>query len=145
MAIRDSYLQTNEQGGVFRVQREAFLDPDVLAAERERIFDRSWLYLGHESEVAEPGDFRARELARRRIVFVRGKDRVVRALINACTHRGAEVWGLHAIAALSPAPLAESGRPWVTWLRGEPRIERGVVRPTDAPGFGVELDPAAFP
>jgi L-rhamnonate dehydratase len=59
-------------------------------------------------------------------------------------HRGAEVWGLHAIAALSPAPLAESGRPWVTWLRGEPRIERGVVRPTGAPGFGVELDPAAF-
>jgi L-rhamnonate dehydratase len=60
-------------------------------------------------------------------------------------HRGAEVWGLHAIAALSPAPLAESGRPWVTWLRGEPRIERGVIRPTDAPGFGVELDPAALP
>jgi p-cumate 2,3-dioxygenase subunit alpha len=91
MAIRDSYLQTNEQGGVFRVQREAFLDPDVLTVERERIFDRSWLYLGHESEVAEPGDFRTRELARRRIVFIRGKDRVVRALINACTHRGAEV------------------------------------------------------
>ena len=59
-------------------------------------------------------------------------------------HRGAEVWGLHAIAALSPAPLAESGRPWVSWLRGEPRIERGVIRPTNAPGFGVELDPAAL-
>jgi len=60
-------------------------------------------------------------------------------------HRGAEVWGLHAIAALSPEPLAESGRPWVTWLRGEPGIERGSIRPTDAPGFGVELDPAALP
>jgi L-rhamnonate dehydratase len=59
-------------------------------------------------------------------------------------HRGAEVWGLHAIAALSPEPLAESGRPWITWLRGEPSIERGLIRPTDAPGFGVELDPAAL-
>jgi L-alanine-DL-glutamate epimerase-like enolase superfamily enzyme len=58
-------------------------------------------------------------------------------------HRGAEVWGLHAIAALSPAPLAESGRPWVTWLRGAPAIEGGVVRPPDGPGFGVTLDPAA--
>ena len=56
-------------------------------------------------------------------------------------HRGAEVWGLHAIAALSDRPLAESGRPWVTWLRGEPRIAEGVIRPTDAPGFGVELAP----
>ena len=60
-------------------------------------------------------------------------------------HRGAEVWGLHAIAALGDRPLAESGRPWVTWLCGAPAIEGGVVRPTDAPGFGVELDPAACP
>jgi L-alanine-DL-glutamate epimerase-like enolase superfamily enzyme len=59
-------------------------------------------------------------------------------------HRGAEVWGLHA-TALRPEPLAESGRPWITWLRGEPRIEHGLIRPTDAPGFGVELDPAALP
>lgn len=55
-------------------------------------------------------------------------------------HRGVEVWGLHAIAALCDNPLAESGRPWVTWLRGEPKIENGMVAPTDAPGFGVELD-----
>jgi L-alanine-DL-glutamate epimerase-like enolase superfamily enzyme len=54
------------------------------------------------------------------------------------------VWGLHAIAAHSPEPLAESGRPWITWLRGEPRVEGGMVRPTGAPGFGVELDPAAL-
>ena len=60
-------------------------------------------------------------------------------------HRGAEVRGLRAIAALSPAPLAESGRPWVTWLRGEPGVARGMVRPTDAPGVRIELDPAALP
>jgi L-rhamnonate dehydratase len=60
-------------------------------------------------------------------------------------HRGVEVWGLHAIAALATEPLAETGRPWVTWLRGEPPIVAGTVRPPDAPGFGVELDPAALP
>jgi L-alanine-DL-glutamate epimerase-like enolase superfamily enzyme len=60
-------------------------------------------------------------------------------------HRGAEVWALHAIAALGPAPLAESRRPWLTWLRGEPPIENGLVRLTGAPGFGVELEPAAVP
>jgi L-rhamnonate dehydratase len=58
-------------------------------------------------------------------------------------HRGGEVWGLHAIAALSPRPLAESGRPWITWLRGEPQVAGGVVRLPDAPGFGVTLDPGA--
>jgi p-cumate 2,3-dioxygenase alpha subunit len=89
--LRNSYVDDDARNGLFRVQRQAFLDPEVLAAERARIFDRSWLYLGHESELAEPGDFRMRELGVRRIVFVRGKDRVVRALLNSCTHRGAEV------------------------------------------------------
>jgi p-cumate 2,3-dioxygenase alpha subunit len=91
MAMRSSLVDDDTRNGLFRVQRGAFLDPEVLAAERARIFDRSWLYLGHESEVVEPGDFRMRELGTRRIVFVRGKDRVVRALLNSCTHRGAEV------------------------------------------------------
>ena len=55
-------------------------------------------------------------------------------------HRGAEVWGLHAIAALDPEPLAESGRPWMTWVRAQPEIEQGVIRLGGAPGFGVQLD-----
>ena len=91
MSLRDRYVDDDERNGLFRVQRQAFLDPDVLAAERARIFERCWLYLGHESEVETPGEFRARELGARRVIFVRGKDGVVRALLNSCTHRGAEV------------------------------------------------------
>jgi L-rhamnonate dehydratase len=59
-------------------------------------------------------------------------------------HRGAEVWGLHAVAALGDRPLAESGRPWITWLRGEPPIVDGQITPTNAPGFGVELASASI-
>ena len=75
-----------------------------------------------------------------RKIYALAKERGVRVV----PHRGAEVWGLHAIAALDDDPLAESGRPWITWLRGEPPIVDGIVRPTDAPGFGVELDPASL-
>ncbi len=91
MSLHARYIDDDVEHGLFRVQREAFLDPEVLEAERARIFEACWLYLGHESEVAQPGDFRLRELGARRIVFVRGKDGVVRALLNSCTHRGAEV------------------------------------------------------
>ena len=91
MSLRNSYIDDDSNNSLFRVQRGAFLDPELFAAERARIFDRSWIYLGHESEVMASGDFRMRELGARRIVFVRGKDRVVRALLNSCTHRGAEV------------------------------------------------------
>jgi L-alanine-DL-glutamate epimerase-like enolase superfamily enzyme len=55
-------------------------------------------------------------------------------------HRGSEIWSLHAIAALSPQPLAESGRPWMTWVQGQPQIVGGEIEVPDRPGFGVEAD-----
>lgn len=60
--------------------------------------------------------------------------------LRVCPHRGAEIWGLHALAALDPEPLAESGRPWMTWVGGQPPIVDGFIQLTDAPGFGVTID-----
>src|SRR5687768_3178711 len=57
--------------------------------------------------------------------------------LRVCPHRGAEPWGLHAMAALDPDPLAESGRPWMTWVEGQPEIRDGTVRVAERPGFGV--------
>ncbi len=57
--------------------------------------------------------------------------------LRVCPHRGAEPWGLHAIAALDPQPLAESGRPWMTWVEGQPEPRDGAVQLADRPGFGV--------
>jgi L-rhamnonate dehydratase len=67
------------------------------------------------------------------------------AHVRVCPHRGAELWGLHAVAALDPSPLAECGRPWMTWVGGQPAVENGAVRLGDAPGFGVEIDEANLP
>jgi len=61
------------------------------------------------------------------------------AELRVVPHRGAEVWALHAIAALDPSTLAESGRPWVPWVAGQPAIEGGLIRTTAALGFGVTL------
>ena len=65
--------------------------------------------------------------------------------LRVCPHRGAEVWGLHAIAAFDPDPLAESGRPWMTWVGGQPPIENGCITLRDAPGFGVTIDEECLP
>ena len=65
--------------------------------------------------------------------------------LEVCPHRGAELWGLHAIAGLSKNPLAESGRPWMTWVGGQPPIENARITLTEAPGFGVTIDEARLP
>jgi L-rhamnonate dehydratase len=69
-------------------------------------------------------------------------ERAQAAGLRVCPHRGSEVWGLHAIAALDRQPLAESGRPWMNWVGGQPPIINGAITLTDAPGFGVAIDEA---
>ena len=46
--------------------------PDIHRAEIDRIFAKSWLYVGHESEIPEPGDFVRRPVAGRPVFMVRG-------------------------------------------------------------------------
>jgi L-rhamnonate dehydratase len=65
--------------------------------------------------------------------------------LRVCPHRGAEVWALHALAALDSDPLAESGRPWMTWVRGQPPIREGFIHLTGEPGFGAGIDESQLP
>jgi len=62
------------------------------------------------------------------------------ARLRVCPHRGCEIWALHAIAALDPHPLAETGRPWMTWVKGQPEIQNGTIELSDRPGFGLTFD-----
>ena len=88
METKDLIVDDGERG-VFRYHRSTMTSPDILEAERERIFDRCWLYLGHESEVEEPGDYRRRTVAGRPVFFARSLDGQVRVFLNTCPHRGA--------------------------------------------------------
>jgi p-cumate 2,3-dioxygenase alpha subunit len=75
--------------GLFRVHRSAFTSPEIFRLERERIFDRCWLYLGHESEVQHPGDFIRRWVGGRPLFMIRDDEGEPRVFYNTCPHRGA--------------------------------------------------------
>jgi p-cumate 2,3-dioxygenase alpha subunit len=80
-------LDDKEQG-IFRVHRSTFTDPTVFELEKKMIFDRSWLFAGHDSEVKASGDFITRRVGGRPMIIVRGADDEVRVLLNTCRHRG---------------------------------------------------------
>jgi len=90
MGFKDLIFEDSARG-IFRVHRSTMTSPDILDLERKNIFDKCWLYLGHESEVENPGDFRRRTVAGRPLFWVRGADGMVRAFHNTCTHWGANV------------------------------------------------------
>ena len=75
----------------FLVPRQAFTARETFEREYRAIFDKCWLYLGHASELAEPGTFLTRKVAQRPILFTRDKEGTYHALFNACPHRGALV------------------------------------------------------
>ena len=89
--LPDPLILDDKEQGVFRVNRATMTSEAIRALEMRRVFDRSWLYLGHESELAEAGEYRRRNIAGRSIMFVRSDDGEIRAFHNTCPHRGAIV------------------------------------------------------
>ncbi|HSK21555.1 MAG TPA: aromatic ring-hydroxylating dioxygenase subunit alpha [Egicoccus sp.] len=63
----------------------------IFELERERIFARSWVYLAHESEIPEPGDYVLRYVVDDPFIVVRDADGQLRAMHNQCRHRGMQV------------------------------------------------------
>ena len=88
MEIKDLIIDDRRRG-IFKVHRSTLTSADLYRREQELVFSRCWIYLGHESEVENSGDFRRRTVAGRPLFFVRGRDDKVRVFLNSCPHRGA--------------------------------------------------------
>jgi phenylpropionate dioxygenase-like ring-hydroxylating dioxygenase large terminal subunit len=65
-----------------------YVDPEILAKENTNIFQRSWLYAGHITDVPDTGSYMTDELAGQPILILRSEDGDVRAFFNVCQHRG---------------------------------------------------------
>ena len=66
-------------------------DGDLHLAEQDRIFGQQWIFMAHETEIPDPGDFIVRSIVDDRFIIVRGDDGEVRVLFDSCRHRGASV------------------------------------------------------
>ena len=73
------------------VSRRCWSDERVYALEKVGIFGKSWLFLGHESQIKVPGDFVQAYMCETPIILARGEDQGIYASINSCTHRGLPV------------------------------------------------------
>ncbi len=86
-----AYVMDRPEEGVFTVDRAIFRDPAIFEHEMEYIFERNWVYLAHESQLARPHDFLTASIGRQPVILMRDEDGRVGCFINACPHRGAAV------------------------------------------------------
>jgi phenylpropionate dioxygenase-like ring-hydroxylating dioxygenase large terminal subunit len=70
-----------------RVHGSLYTDPDLFEAELERIWYRTWVYVGHVSEVPEPNDYVVKSIGPQSVIMTRDKQGEIHLLLNRCTHR----------------------------------------------------------
>lgn len=83
--------QNNTLGldGARVIDRRVYIDERIFEAEQEKIFARTWQWVGHATEIPEFGDYLTAMIAGRSVVIARGEGGEIHAFFNTCTHRGA--------------------------------------------------------
>jgi phenylpropionate dioxygenase-like ring-hydroxylating dioxygenase large terminal subunit len=85
----DYYIEETPQR--FRIRNSIYTDAAIFEREMEAIFETTWVYIGHESEVPRSGDYKTTAIGRRSVLLTRVNDRSLVALLNTCRHRAAAV------------------------------------------------------
>ncbi|AMG75145.1 aromatic ring-hydroxylating dioxygenase subunit alpha [Sphingopyxis granuli] len=73
------------------VSRKVFYDRDIYEEEMRQIFARVWLFVAHESQIPNPGDFVTTYMGEDGVIVARQRDKSVGVFINSCPHRGNKV------------------------------------------------------
>ena len=71
-----------------QVDRAIFADEELYRRELEQVFLRSWLFVGHESQLPAPGDFVTTTMGEDRVIVTRTQEGGLAVLLNSCRHRG---------------------------------------------------------
>lgn len=88
MTDHSGVIQDVRQG---MIPAHIYNDKEIFELEKERVFGRSWLFVAHESEVPEAGDYVVRRVLEDSFIISRDEHGEIRALFNMCLHRGMQV------------------------------------------------------
>lgn len=88
MTDHSGVIQDVRQG---MIPAHIYNDKEIFEHEKERVFGRSWLFVAHESEVPEAGDYVVRRVLEDSFIISRDEHGEIRALFNMCLHRGMQV------------------------------------------------------
>src|SRR5580698_587607 len=84
---KDDFLIDADVARARTLPSHVYTEAAAFAAEKERIFRRSWQVVGHRDQVANAGDYFTAELVGEPLLIVRGNDGNLRGFYNVCRHR----------------------------------------------------------
>jgi phenylpropionate dioxygenase-like ring-hydroxylating dioxygenase large terminal subunit len=109
-----------------------YYDPEFFEAEKRAFLRTAPQVVCHESEIAEPGEWRSIEYLGESVIVIRGDDGEVRAFSNVCRHRGSRIVdGTGGCAKVLTCP-------YHAWSYGRDGRLVGVPHRHEYPGLDVE-------
>jgi phenylpropionate dioxygenase-like ring-hydroxylating dioxygenase large terminal subunit len=74
-----------------RVHKSLYSDPNIFEEELDKIFNNTWVWVAHESEVAEVGSYKTAKIGKQPVIVSRDRKKNIHVMLNRCRHRGATV------------------------------------------------------
>ncbi|MDA0239597.1 MAG: Rieske 2Fe-2S domain-containing protein [Proteobacteria bacterium] len=75
----------------FRVHGAVYTDPYLFRMEMQKVFGKAWVFIGHESEIPNSGDYKTATIGLRPVIMSRADDGGIHVLLNRCRHRGSVI------------------------------------------------------
>lgn len=131
-ATLDDLLAQTLQG--MALPRGFYTSPELYEHDIAAFWNRSWIWVGHVSQIPEPGDYFLFDYANESIIVVRDRAGAVRAHLNVCRHRGSRV-------CTEPSGNARSFvcpyHAWTFEISGELRAGRAMAADFDPGQWGL--------
>jgi len=74
-----------------RVHKSLYSDNNIFEEELDKVFNNTWVWLAHESELPEAGSYKTAKIGRQPVIAVRDRKKNIHVMLNRCRHRGATV------------------------------------------------------
>ncbi|HEY0800962.1 MAG TPA: Rieske 2Fe-2S domain-containing protein, partial [Steroidobacteraceae bacterium] len=92
MSARDAMLsRLRARKPATPLAKDFYCSQEDFQVELDMIWFRDWLFVGHDCEVLNAGDYLTVQIGEYPIVVVRGRDASLRAFHNSCRHRGSRI------------------------------------------------------
>lgn len=119
-----------------RAKTTLYTDPAIFKSEMRKVFENTWVWVAHDSEIANPGDFKTAQVGEHPVIVVRDRKGVVHVHVNRCRHRAATV------CEVPKGKTSSFVCPYHGWSYGLDGSLRGVPYET---GYEGVLDKAKLP
>jgi Rieske 2Fe-2S family protein len=136
MTARDAMLsRLRRRNPATALERDFYVSPDDFQIDLEMIWYRDWLFVGHDCEVLNPGNFLTVQIGEYPVIVVRDREGGLRAFHNSCRHRGSRICSAeHGTAARLVCPYHQ----WTYALDGRLLAARDMGETFDKTLYGLK-------